>query len=80
MCPRNAIHIACQPMYTSHNYWSPDYVNAIWRQSGARGGVLLVGNGATGPQRRYFDHMMFDACQVTNPSIDPLREPMEIRT
>ncbi|HSV96884.1 MAG TPA: glutamate synthase-related protein [Spirochaetota bacterium] len=80
MCPRNAIHIACQPMHTSHNYWTPDYVNAIWRQSGARGGVLLVGNGATGPQRRYFDHMMFDACQVTNPSIDPLREPMEIRT
>ncbi len=80
MCPRNAIHIACQPMHTSHNYWTPEYVNAIWRQSGARGGVLLVGNGATGPQRRYFDHMMFDACQVTNPSIDPLREPMEIRT
>ncbi len=67
-------------MHTSHNYWTPEYVNAIWRQSGARGGVLLVGNGATGPQRRYFDHMMFDACQVTNPSIDPLREPMEIRT
>ncbi len=23
---------------------------------------------------------MLDACQVTNPSIDPLREPMELRT
>lgn len=80
MCPRNAIHIECVPMHTSHAYWTPEYVNAIWRQSGSRGGILLVGNGATGPQKRYFDHMMFDACQVTNPSIDPLREPMEIRT
>jgi glutamate synthase domain-containing protein 2 len=27
-----------------------------------------------------FDHLLIDACQVTNPSIDPLREPMELRT
>ncbi len=80
MCPQNAIHIESRPMYTGHNYWTFEQVHNIWRQSGASGGVLLVGNGATGPQRRYFDHMMFDACQVTNPSIDPLREPMEIRT
>ncbi len=80
MCPHNAIHIAFEPMVTSHGYWTPEYVSNIWRQAGDEGGVLLVGNGATGPQTRYFDHMMFDACQVTNPSIDPLREPMEIRT
>ncbi len=80
MCPRNAIHIEYRPMYTSHNYWTFEYVNNIWRQSGSRGGILLVANGATGPQRRYFDAIMFDACQVTNPSIDPLREPMETRT
>ena len=42
MCPRNAIHIECRPMHTSHAYWTPEYVNAIWRQSGARGGVLLA--------------------------------------
>ncbi len=80
MCPENAIHIKRAPMHTSHNYWTNEYVNNIWKQSGAKGGVLLVGNGSTGPQRRYFDHLLFDACQVTNPSIDPLREPMEIRT
>lgn len=80
MCPYNAIHIVHSPMHTSHGYWTPEYVGNIWKQSSADGGVLLVGNGATGPQRRYFDHLMFDACQVTNPSIDPLREPMEIRT
>ncbi|HNR87947.1 MAG TPA: glutamate synthase-related protein [Spirochaetota bacterium] len=80
MCPHGAITIRRAPMHTSHDYWTTDYVNNIWKQSGNEGGVLLVGNGATGPQRRYFDHLMFDACQVTNPSIDPLREPMEIRT
>lgn len=80
MCPMNAIHIEYQPMYSSHNYWTPDYVTNIWRQAGAKGGILLVSNGATGPQKRYFDSIMFDACQVTNPSIDPLREPMEIKT
>mgnify|MGYP000948429853 CR=1 FL=1 len=80
MCPYGAISIKREPMHTSHAYWTPEYVNNIWKQAGSKGGVLLVGNGATGPQRRYFDHIMFDACQVTNPSIDPLREPMEIRT
>ena len=67
-------------MYSGHNYWTFDYITNIWRQAGSHGGILLVSNGATGPQKRYFDAMMFDACQVTNPSIDPLREPMEIRT
>jgi glutamate synthase domain-containing protein 2 len=27
-----------------------------------------------------YDRLVLDACQVTNPSIDPLREPMELRT
>jgi glutamate synthase domain-containing protein 2 len=80
MCPHNAIHIEYKPMHTSHFYWGFESVHNIWRQAGSAGGILLVGNGATGPQRRYFDHLMLDACQVTNPSIDPLREPMEIRT
>lgn len=80
MCPHNAITIVKQPMHTGHNYWTHEYTSNIWRQAQEKGGVLLVGNGATGPQKRYFDHLMFDACQVTNPSIDPLREPMEIRT
>lgn len=79
MCPQKAIHIVHNPMYTSHRYWTAEHVGNIWRQAKTEGGVLLVGSGATGPQRRYFDHIMFDACQVTNPSIDPLREPMEIR-
>ena len=42
--------------------------------------MLLTGMGNDRPYGSYFDHMVLDACQVTNPSIDPLREPMELRT
>jgi len=31
-------------------------------------------------QRIYWDHLVLNASQVTNPSIDPLREPMELIT
>ena len=32
------------------------------------------------PAFSYWDRLLLNASQVTNPSIDPLREPMEIRT
>ncbi len=41
---------------------------------------MLTGMGNDKPYRNIFDHLTLDACQVTNPSIDPLREPMELRT
>jgi glutamate synthase domain-containing protein 2 len=44
------------------------------------GGKLLVAMGADEDHPVYFDRLVLDACQVTNPSIDPLREPMELRT
>ncbi|MFO7990362.1 MAG: glutamate synthase-related protein [Desulfotignum sp.] len=36
--------------------------------------------GADRPYPIYWDHILFNAAQVTNPSIGPLREPMEIKT
>ena len=36
--------------------------------------------GSDKPHTVYWDHLLFNAAQVTNPSIDPLREPMEIKT
>ena len=42
--------------------------------------MLLTGMGNDRPYLNVFDHLVLDACQVTNPSIDPLREPMELRT
>ncbi|GMR05277.1 MAG: glutamate synthase-related protein [Thermodesulfobacteriota bacterium] len=40
----------------------------------------LTGMGSDLPYPILFDNILIDACQVTNPSIDPLREPMELRT
>ena len=40
----------------------------------------MTGMGSDRPLPSYFDRMMLNASQVTNPSIDPLREPMELRT
>jgi glutamate synthase domain-containing protein 2 len=36
--------------------------------------------GSDRPYPIYWDHLLLNASQVTNPSIDPLREPMELRT
>jgi glutamate synthase domain-containing protein 2 len=41
---------------------------------------MLTSMGNPKPYTRIFDSLVLDACQVTNPSIDPLREPMELRT
>jgi glutamate synthase domain-containing protein 2 len=44
------------------------------------GKILLAGMGNALEYPIIFDRLVLDACQVTNPSIDPLREPMELRT
>ena len=38
------------------------------------GGVLLSSMGTPAPYPIYWDHLLLNASQVTNPSIDPLRE------
>ncbi len=80
-CPEEAITIAETPFASTHDYWRRDQEN-IWRQVDPNhpGHILLVSTGADSDQICYFDHLMFDACQVTNPPIDPLREPIELRT
>ena len=42
-------------------------------------GVLLSSMGNPNPLPVYWDRMLVGASQVTNPPIDPLREPMETR-
>ncbi|NIN66292.1 MAG: FMN-binding glutamate synthase family protein, partial [Anaerolineae bacterium] len=60
-------------------HWRPDLVRNIYRQAEA-GGIIITGMGNALPYPVLWDHLLIDACQVTNPSIDPLREPMELRT
>ncbi len=55
-----------------------DTVKEIYRQAGT-GGVLLSSMGNPQPFPVYWDRLLINASQVTNPPIDPLREPMETR-
>ncbi len=79
-CPTGAIVIQDYPLaYKGNADWSVGLRKNRWKQS-ETGGVLLTGMGNDQPYPIIFDHLVLDACQVTNPSIDPLREPMELRT
>lgn len=79
MCPTHAIAITKWPQVDSgsHN-WTLGYMQDIARQA-QTGGVLLSSMGNPEPYPIYWDHLLLNASQVTNPSIDPLREPMETR-
>ena len=80
LCPTGALGIRRNPSEIKLNaLWSGRALEDIARQSDT-GGVLLTGMGNDRPLPVYFDHLLLNASQVTNPSIDPLREPMELRT
>ena len=79
-CPRAAIRIKGEPMaLRPHGVWQGDVVNRVHLQA-ASGAVALTGLGADTGVPVYFDRLLFNACQVTNPSIDPQREVMETVT
>ncbi|NTW28606.1 MAG: 4Fe-4S binding protein [Coriobacteriia bacterium] len=79
-CPAHCITIKKNDLALRDNAnWSPELRKNVWRQAES-GGVMLTGMGNDKPYLKIFDHLVLDACQVTNPSIDPLREPMELRT
>lgn len=80
VCPEGAITIQYSELaYRPHTYWRPDILEELYCQA-ETGAVVLASMGNEREFRSYFDHIVIDACQVTNPSIDPLREPMELRT
>ncbi len=76
-CDHCAAHPARFPRQRQLAAVSP--FNSVYRQA-ETGGVLLTGMGCDQPYPIYFDRILLNASQVTNPSIDPLREPMELRT
>jgi glutamate synthase domain-containing protein 2 len=79
-CPTEALTIRRNPLDYRENYnWRPEVIEDIIKQS-ETGGVLLTGMGNDKSYRVYWDHLVLNASQVTNPSIDPLREPMELTT
>ncbi|HHL40747.1 MAG TPA: FMN-binding glutamate synthase family protein [Deltaproteobacteria bacterium] len=79
-CPEEAIEILENPTRFKPNaYWGYHNIRNIKKQA-ETGGMPLTGMGSDLPYPILFDRLLLDACQVTNPSIDPLREPMELRT
>jgi glutamate synthase domain-containing protein 2 len=79
-CPTHALTIRRNPLEYRANYnWTPEVIEDITKQA-ETGGMLLTGMGDDKNQRIYWDHLLLNASQVTNPSIDPLREPMELST
>ncbi|MEM2370751.1 MAG: glutamate synthase-related protein [Candidatus Bathyarchaeia archaeon] len=79
-CPTKAITIKRNPTrYTENWHWTQEVITAIKKQAES-GGVILTGMGCDKPYYTYWDKILLNASQVTNPSIDPLREPMELRT
>jgi len=79
-CPTNAITITKNPTaYKENDNWTHEAIVTVKKQA-ETGGVILTGMGCDKPNFSFWDHLVLNASQVTNPSIDPLREPMETRT
>ena len=78
-CPERAIKIVKSDLtFKENKSWSGSDVTEIYKQAES-GGVLLSSMGCPKDYPVYFDKILINASQVTNPSIDPLREPMETR-
>lgn len=79
MCPTCALAITDWPQVgTGSANWTLESMQDIAKQA-QTGAVLLSSMGNPNPYPIYWDHLLLNASQVTNPSIDPLREPMETR-
>lgn len=79
LCPTRALKIVRSGnTYKENANWNGKTINEIYRQAEG-GGVLLSSMGNPEDYPVYFDRILLNASQVTNPSIDPLREPMETR-
>ena len=79
LCPTRALKIVKSDCRLRENAnWSDNTIKEIYKQAGS-GGVLLSSMGNPNPLPVYWDKILINASQVTNPPIDPLREPMETR-
>lgn len=79
LCPTRALKIIKTNCSLRENAnWQYDTIIEIYKQANT-GGVLLSSMGNPKPLPVYWDKILINASQVTNPSIDPLREPMETR-
>ncbi|HEW78786.1 MAG TPA: FMN-binding glutamate synthase family protein [Phycisphaerales bacterium] len=80
MCPTKALHIEHTPLqFMGTANWTSSAIRNVIKQADT-GGVVLTAMGCDKKYPNYWDRILLNASQVTNPSIDPLREPMELKT
>jgi glutamate synthase domain-containing protein 2 len=79
-CPQGAITIRESEMAFPRHFAYDERIRRIGWEQASTGGVMLSSCGNDLPYRSIFDDLVLDAAQVTNPAIDPLREPIETRT
>ena len=80
LCPTHALKIVKNPdTFRINGLWDNETISDIYRQADT-GGALLSSMGNPKKYPIYWDKILINASQVTNPSIDPLREPMETLT
>lgn len=79
VCPVRALKIVkTDHTFKENTYWNGKTIREIYKQA-ENGGVLLSSMGNPENYPVYFDKILLNASQITNPSIDPLREPMETK-
>ena len=79
LCPTRALKIVKNNCTLRENAnWSNETIQELYKQANS-GGVLLSSMGNPKEFPVYWDKILINASQVTNPSIDPLREPMETK-
>lgn len=79
LCPTRALKIRkTEQIFRPNANWHEQTIKELYRQADS-GAVLLSSMGNPEPFPVYWDKILVNASQVTNPSIDPLREPMETK-
>ncbi|MDR0935191.1 MAG: alpha-hydroxy-acid oxidizing protein [Oscillospiraceae bacterium] len=80
LCPVHALKIrASEHQFRENSNWPDRKIREVYLQANT-GGVMLGSMGTPNDYPTYWDKILLNASQVTNPSIDPLREPMETKT
>jgi len=78
-CPTRALKIVkTDNVFKINANWTTSTIEEIYKQSFS-GGVLLSSMGNPNNFPVYWDKILINASQVTNPPIDSLREPMETK-
>lgn len=79
LCPTHALKIVENTnTFRPNANWKQDIMTEVYKQA-ETGGVLLSSMGNPKDYPVYWDKLLLNASQVTNPPIDPLREPMETK-